>query len=298
MITVGIIGRNGQLGRELIRRTPPEGLALAAFGRAECDIADANAVEKCLKGRGLDLIVNAAAYTAVDQAEREAARAHAVNALGPANLAAFCARQDIPLIHISTDYVFDGTQDVPYRERDPIAPLGVYGKTKAKGEEHVRTSCPHHIIIRTSWLYSATGNNFVKTMLRLGREKTVLKVVDDQHGCPTSAADLADAVWRVISTIRRNDRPRWGTYHFCNRGETTWHGLAQAVFERAGTYPDCPLQVRRVIPITTSEYPTPARRPVYSVLNCDLIQTTFAMTIRDWQAALHDTMDELISHTK
>jgi len=266
---------------------------VASFGRAECDIADADAVERSLKDRGLDLIVNAAAYTAVDLAEREAARAHAVNALGPANLAAFCARQYIPLIHISTDYVFDGTQAVPYRESDPIAPLGVYGETKAKGEKNVRSLWPHHVIIRTSWLYSAAGNNFVKTMLRLGREKTILKVVDDQHGCPTSAADLADAVWHVISVIRSKDRPRWGTYHFCNQGETTWYGLAQAVFERARTYSDHPLQVRQVIPITTSEYPTPARRPAYSVLNCDLIQTTFAMTIRDWQAALQDTLGEL-----
>lgn len=295
MFTVGITGRNGQLGRELMRRSPAGDWVATAFGRGECDIADAEAVDRVLQDEGLDLIVNAAAYTAVDQAEMEAEHTYAVNARGPANLAAWCARKSIPLIHISTDYVFDGTQTLPYIESDPIRPLGVYGESKARGEENVRKVLPQHIIIRTSWLYSASGRNFVKTMLRLGQEKPVLKVVDDQRGGPTSAADLADAIWQIIATIRRKGRSRWGTYHFCNQGETTWYGLAKAVFERARTYRDYPLQVKQLIPIPSSEYPTPARRPAYSVLNCNLIQTTFQMTIRQWRAALHDTMDDLLN---
>jgi dTDP-4-dehydrorhamnose reductase len=294
MFTVGILGKNGQLGQALLRRSADGDMAVEAFGHTSCDIADQNSVERGLKAKALDVVVNAAAYTAVDQAESEPERAYAVNAMGPANLAVFCTRKHIPLIHISTDYVFDGTQGTPYRESDAIAPLGVYGTSKAQGEENVRKLSEQHIIIRTAWLYSATGRNFVKTMLGLGREKPVLKVVDDQHGCPTSAADLAAAVWQIIRSIRRNDQPCWGTYHYCNQGETTWYGLAQAVFDSARAYPGYPLQVERLLPIPTSDYPTPARRPAYSVLNCDLIQSTFAMKIRSWQTALHDTMNELM----
>ena len=295
MFTVGIIGTNGQLGKALLHRSLGGDVGVEAFGRTTCDITDANSVERGLKDKALDLVINAAAYTAVDQAEKEPDHAYAVNAKGPANLASLCSRQNIPLIHISTDYVFDGTKTIPYRENDALAPLGVYGASKAQGEENVRRLLAKHIIIRTAWLYSATGHNFVKTMLRLGREKPVLKVVDDQHGCPTSAADLAAAVWQTIAAVRRNDRSFWGTYHFCNTGETTWYGLAEAVFERARTYPAYALQMKQLLPIPTSAYPTPARRPAFSVLNCDLIQSTFQMRIRSWQAALHDTMDELMS---
>ncbi len=295
MFTVGIIGKNGQLGNALLRLSPVGDVTVEVFDRSECDIAEENSVKKGLKDKALDVVVNAAAYTAVDQAEREPGCAQAVNARGPANLAAFCARENIPLIHISTDYVFDGTQRIPYREGDTIAPLGVYGASKAQGEANVRRLLTQHIIIRTAWLYSATGDNFVKTMLRMGREKPVLKVVDDQYGCPTSATDLAAAVWQIIAAVRRKGRSYWGTYHFCNKGETTWYGLAEAVFERARTYPSYALQVEQLLPIPTSAYPTPARRPAYSVLNCDLIQSIFQMKIRSWQAALHDTMDELMS---
>lgn len=298
MFTIGIIGTNGQLGKALLHRSLGDDVAIEAFGRATCDITDENSVEQGLKNKSLDLVVNAAAYTAVDQAEKEPERAYAANAQGPAHLASFCARQSIPLIHISTDYVFDGTKTIPYREDDALAPLGVYGESKAQGEENVRRLLARHIIIRTAWLYSATGHNFVKTMLRLGRENPVLKVVDDQHGCPTSAADLADAIWHVVMAIRRNDQSCWGTYHYCNQGETTWYGLAQSVFERARAYSGYTLQVKQLLPIPTSAYPTPARRPVYSVLNCDLIQSTFQMKIRNWHYALYDTMDELVSHTK
>jgi len=294
MFTVGIIGRNGQLGQALLQGAPRGGMAVEAFGHAACDITDADALERALNDKFLNIVVNAAAYTAVDQAEKQPERAQAVNARGPANLAAFCARKNIPLIHISTDYVFDGTKPMPYRESDAIAPLGVYGASKARGEENVRKRLPQHIIIRTAWLYSATGHNFVKTMLRLGRQKSVLKVVDDQQGCPTSAADLAAAVWQIITAVRRNDRSFWDTYHFCNQGETTWYGLAKAVLERARVYPGFTLQVEKLIPIPTSAYPTPARRPAFSVLNCDLFQSTFQVKIRNWQDALNDTMDELM----
>jgi dTDP-4-dehydrorhamnose reductase len=297
MFKVGIIGKNGQLGSEMIRRSHGRECTLEAYGSGELDITDQDSVTKSLRNKGLDLIVNAAAYTAVDQAEKDAPRAHAVNAHGPANLAVFCAQKHIPLIHVSTDYVFDGTQTVPYREADALAPLGVYGESKAQGELNVRGQLTEHIIVRTAWLYSATGHNFVKTMLRFGRERPVLKVVDDQHGSPTSAADLADAIWQIIAALRRNDGTYWGTYHFCNQGQTTWYGLANAVFERARRYAGYPLQLKQLLPIPTSEYPTPTRRPAYSVLNCDLIQSMFQITIRHWEAALDDTMDDLFRHS-
>ena len=295
MVTVGIIGMNGQLGQALLRRSPASDLAVEAFGRDECDITNADSVSRALSHKTLSIIVNAAAYTAVDQAEREPERAHAVNALGPANLAGFCARKNIPLIHISTDYVFDGTQAVSYREDDAIAPLGVYGASKAQGEENIRRLLAQHIIIRTAWLYSSTGHNFVKTMLRLGQEQPVLKVVDDQQGCPTSATDLAGGVWEIIKQTCCNSRSCWGTYHYCNQGETTWYGLAKAVFDRARAYPGYSLRVKQLLPIPTSAYPTPARRPAFSVLNCDLIESTFQIKIRSWQAALYDAMDELMA---
>ena len=294
MFTVGIIGKNGQLGKALLHQSPGDNVAVEVFGRASCDIAERNSVEQSLGNKALDMVVNAAAYTAVDQAEKEPERAYAVNAQGPANLASFCARQYIPLIHISTDYVFDGTKTTAYRESDALAPLGVYGASKAQGEDNVRNLLARHVIIRTSWLYSATGHNFVKTMLRLGREKSVLKIVDDQHGCPTSAADLADGIWQIVAAVRRDERSFWGTYHFCNQGETTWYGLAQAVFERVRVYSGYALQMKQLLPIPTSAYPTPARRPAYSVLNCDHIQSTFQMKIRRWQSALYDTMDTLM----
>jgi dTDP-4-dehydrorhamnose reductase len=295
MFIVGIIGENGQLGRQLIRRSPGGEIDTEAFVRGDLDITDAEMVKQCLRDRSLDLIVNAAAYTAVDQAENDALRAHAVNADGPGNLAAACSLKGIPLIHVSTDYVFDGAQTTPYCESDAPSPLGVYGKSKARGEQNVRKHLSSHIIVRTSWLYSATGHNFVKTMLRLGREKSVLKVVADQHGCPTSAADLADAIWQIIAIVRRNDPCCWGTYHFCNRGETTWYGLAKALFACVPKYPDYDLQLKQLLPIPSAEYPTPARRPLYSVLNCDLIQKTFQIDRREWQVALQDTMDDLFA---
>lgn len=297
MFTVGIIGKNGQLGSEMIRRSHGIECMLKVYGSGELDITDQDSVTKGLRNKGLDLIVNAAAYTAVDQAEKDAPRAQAVNAHGPSNLAVFCTQEHIPLIHVSTDYVFDGTQTVPYREADALAPLGVYGESKAQGEHNVRSQLTEHIIVRTAWLYSATGHNFVKTMLRFGQERPVLKVVDDQYGSPTSAADLADAIWQIIAALRRNDGTYWGTYHFCNQGQTTWYGLAKAVFERARRYAGYPLQLKQLLPIPTSEYPTPTRRPAYSVLNCDLIQSTFQMTIRNWEAALDDTMDDLFRHS-
>jgi dTDP-4-dehydrorhamnose reductase len=242
-------------------------------------------------GQGWELVVNCAAYTAVDRAESEPELALAVNRDGPANLAAACGKAHIPLVHISTDYVFDGSKQGPYRETDPVLPLGVYGRSKAEGDTEVRSRLREHIILRTSWVYGVHGNNFVKTMLRLGQERRVLRVVNDQQGCPTNAADLAEV---ILAIAGRCDRNPWGTYHYSGKGVTTWHGLAEAIFAEAQKYTS--LLVERVEPIPSAQYPTPAKRPANSVLDCSLFTSTFGIEPRPWRESLADVIHGLLSH--
>ena len=220
-----IAGSKGQLGTELVRLG--SGHDLLAVDYDELDITDHDAVLACFDSFHPDAVVNAAAYTAVDRAESDEAVAFAVNRDGPANLARACGRNGIPLIHVSTDYVFDGSKQDAYTESDPVAPLAVYGVSKLAGEEAVIAACPHHVILRTSWVFSAHGNNFVKTMLRLGAERDELGIVADQHGCPTSARELARGIYAVLATNPENNY--WGIYHFCQPEPTTWFGFAEAV---------------------------------------------------------------------
>jgi dTDP-4-dehydrorhamnose reductase len=264
------------------------GLDLPGF-----DITDFSTVKKKVRQAGISLVINAAAYTAVDQAESEPKLAFAVNRDGPAYLASCCAEVGIPLLHVSTDYVFDGNKKGPYFETDPVSPLGVYGKSKAAGETEVRGHLKEHIILRTAWLYGINGHNFVKTMLRLGREKEVLRVVADQYGCPTYAADLAEVILTVAAQIGEQRDIIWGTYHYCGKGVTTWHGFAEKIFDLAREH--CSLAVKEVIPITTPEYPTPAKRPANSVLDCSLFTKHFAVHPRPWQESLADMINRLLS---
>jgi dTDP-4-dehydrorhamnose reductase len=279
-----VIGANGQLGWELCRRGGEQGFDIVALDLPEFDITDLSGVKKGLNKAGASLVINAAAYTAVDQAESEPELAFAVNRDGPAYVASSCAEVGIPLIHISTDYVFDGTKKGPYSETDPVSPLGLYGKSKAAGETEVREHLPEHIILRTAWLYGARGNNFVKTMLRLGKDKEVLRVVADQYGCPTYAADLAEAIWSIAAQIDEGFDVMWGTYHYCGRGVTTWHGFAEKIFDLAKQHDT--FMVRKVVPVTTAEYPTAAKRPKNSVLNCSLITKHFGISPRSWRTSL------------
>jgi dTDP-4-dehydrorhamnose reductase len=245
-------------------------------------------VEEKVRGRGWALVVNCAAHTAVDRAESEPELALAVNRDGPAHLAAACGKARIPLIHISTDYVFDGTKQEPYRETDPVSPLGVYGRTKAEGEGEVRSRLREHIILRTSWVYGIHGHNFVKTMLRLGQERRVLRVVNDQRGCPTNAADLAEIILAIAGQCDRNP---WGTYHYSGKGETTWHGFAEAIIAEARKYTS--LLVERLEPIPSAQYPTPAKRPANSVLDCSLFTSTFGIEPQPWRESLARMMGEM-----
>jgi dTDP-4-dehydrorhamnose reductase len=288
-----VLGSHGQVGRELCRRDWPADCELAAYDRDGIDITSREAVFAAVAAERPDVVVNAAAYTAVDRAESEPDAAWAGNCTGPANLAAACAGAAIPLIHISTDYVFDGSKASPYCEDDPVNPLGVYGRSKEAGDRAVREVLSEHVILRTAWVYSAHGHNFVKTMLRLAAERPALRVVADQTGSPTNAADIAAALAEVVRLIAAGDR-RWGTYHFTGAGAVTWHGFAEAIFALAEPWRGpAPL----VEAIATADYPTPARRPANSVLDCSRIGDAFGIVPRRWLDALAEVIDEIYRAT-
>ncbi len=257
-----IIGSKGQLGSELVIECKRNDFSFLALDLPEFNITDPSQVKKTLADFKPSIVINASAYTNVDMAETEPEIAYTVNSDGPANLAVSCDKNRIPIIHISTDYVFDGSKGQPYAESDPVSPLGIYGKSKEKGESKLRSILKQHIILRTSWLYSAYGNNFVKTMLKLGKEKEIIKVVSDQYGCPTCAADLAEAVVDISKQITQNFKIAWGTYHYCGLGITTWHEFAKAIFEIASQYQN--YKVSSVEAITTAQYPTKTKRPAFS----------------------------------
>jgi dTDP-4-dehydrorhamnose reductase len=263
-VNIVVTGGAGQLGRAVARRGPVRGHSVSAVPRAALDLSDDAAIARALDGGAPDAVINAAAYTAVDRAEREPALAFAVNADGAGRLARACAERDVALVHVSTDYVFDGTARTPYREDDPLAPLGVYGETKAAGERAVAEAGGRAVIARTSWVFSGDGANFVKTILRLAAERPVLRVVDDQLGCPTWADDLADAAL-VLAERAHARAPLEPIYHVAGAGPVTWHGFALAIVAEARRHRA--VACERVEPITTAEFPTPARRPAYSVLD-------------------------------
>lgn len=286
-----VFGGNGQLGRELLRAAAERDCALQALARTEADIADAAAVAAALERWTPDLIVNAAAYTNVDGAESHEAEARRGNELGPAVLAAACATADIPLIHISTDYVFDGGKDGAYRESDPVHPINAYGRSKAAGEDAVRCALDRHVILRTAWLYSEFGRNFLKTIVRLAQTRDELRIVADQYGSPTSARELAEAILHIAPRLIAEPLLS-GTYHFTADGATTWHGFASCIVAAAA-----PITGRnpRVTPIATADYPTPARRPANSRLDCSLFVQTFGLSPRPWREAVQATARALVA---
>jgi dTDP-4-dehydrorhamnose reductase len=271
-------GGDGQVGRALGR------LGATALPRAALDITDAAAVARAL--HGFDAVVNAAAYTAVDRAESEPERAHAVNAEGAANVARAAAARGLPLVHLSTDYVFDGEKESPYLESDPVAPRSVYGATKAAGEAAVRELWPRAVILRTSWIFSADGHNFVKTILRLARERETLRVVADQRGGPTPADDVAAAALALLA------RGASGVMHLAGFPPTSWHGFATAIVDGARAR-GATLAVRSIEPIASEDYPTAAARPRYSVLGGERA-AAFGVEPPDWRAGLDRVLDALL----
>ena len=284
-------GGNGQLGTELKRYPWPDGWEMVAIDVDELDLRDPAAIAAKVAERPWAAIISAGAYTAVDKAEDDVVTAWAVNALAPAAFAAACRAADIPLVQVSTDYVFDGSREGAREVGDPVNPLGVYGASKLGGELAVRTGTPRHAILRTAWVVSAHGNNFVKTMLRVGADRPSLRVVADQHGSPTGAADLAATLATIAMRLADDPMAPTGTFHFSNAGATTWHGFAQAIFTAAAARGGPSSAVEA---ITTADYPTPARRPANSLLSHRAIGEAYGIAPRPWQAALDDILDELI----
>lgn len=274
-----VFGSGGQLGTDLQRAAKDQGIALISASRQEADIADRSSVQTLMERYRPAIVINAAAYTRVDDAEDNRAAAEHSNVSGAAVLAELCAAAGAPLIHISTDYVFDGSKQGAYRETDPVRPVGFYGLTKARGEEAVRSACQRHAILRVSWLYGEFGQNFLKTMLRLAKERDVIRVVADQRGCPTSTRDLARAILQIAPVLVA-EPTKYGTYHFAGDGVTTWHGFASAAI---GKY--CELTGRNVHvdAITTAEYPTRTRRPANSALDCTKFESVFGFRGAPWR---------------
>lgn len=280
-----VFGTSGQLGYELMQQGISLKLDIHGADYPQTDITLLNQVSNAFTDFQPGLVINAAAYTNVDGAESEPELAMAINAGGPAHLARVCYEYQIPLIHISTDYVFDGTQGFPYRETDPVEPIGVYGRSKAAGETAVRSILDEHIILRTSWLYGAHGQNFVKTILRLACEKKEIRVVADQFGSPTHAADLAEAILKISDMLRQGAVEHWGTYHYCGRGIVSWHEFAQAIVDHCRQHGK--IKVKRVIPVTTADFPTKALRPGYSALDCGLLEKHFGISPIPWRNSLN-----------
>nr|WP_208415288.1 dTDP-4-dehydrorhamnose reductase [Xanthomonas euroxanthea] len=293
-----VFGANGQVGAELLRALAADGSVQATTRSGQlpdgsaCETADFDAPQTLtalLDRVSPSHVVNAAAYTAVDRAEQDRASALRVNATSPGVIAAWCASNNVPLVHYSTDYVFDGRGTAPYPEDAPTSPLGVYGETKLAGEQAIRASGAQHLILRTAWVYASHGANFLRTMLRVGAERDELRVVADQVGTPTPAALIAD----VTAQLLRQRRPGTsGTWHLTAAGQTSWHGFAEAIFQEAvsaGLLSRAP----RVVPITTADYPTPAQRPAYSRLSIDKLQRDFDIVLPDWRVCLQRAIAEI-----
>lgn len=283
-----LTGGTGQVGLAL-QRLAPAGVEIVAPGRSELDLANLPALDPSLEG--VSAIISCGAYTAVDKAESEADLAHAINAAAPGALARAAARAGIPIIHASTDYVFAADGAGPSSEGAAIAPASVYGRTKAEGEAAVQSSGARYAIIRTAWVVSADGSNFIKTMLRLGAERDALRVVADQRGTPTHAGDLAAALAQIAARFTADPTQVSGIWHCANAGETTWHGLAAQVFASAASHG---LKVPGTVEaITSAEYPTPAKRPADSRLNCSKIAIDFGIRLRPWQEAVDEVVGQL-----
>ena len=286
-----VFGGQGQVALSLAACASPE-FEIITLGRPVGDITDLDKVNAAMDAYNPDIVINAAAYTAVDKAEEERDLAFAVNAIGPENLARACAGRDIPLIHYSTDYVFDGSGDAPWAPDQPTNPLGVYGKSKLEGEQRLARVHAKHVILRTAWVYSPYGNNFVKTMLRLGKDRDALNVVDDQFGNPTYAPDIALASLSVANQIL-SGKPKYGVYHLTNRGETSWCGFAKAIFENAEPVLGVECDVSA---IPSSAYPTPAKRPKNSRLDCESLQKDYGIFMSHWSDALKCCINTIASH--
>ena len=287
-----VVGATGQVGQATAAFGIEREYEVVGLGSKELDITQSEQVKQVIGEHQPDFVINCAAYTAVDKAEDDREACLRINTDGPANLASACSELDIPLIHLSTDYVFDGEKTAAYKETDDVKPLGVYGESKWQGEELVRQLCPNHIILRISWVFGPFGHNFMKTMLRLGAERQELSVVADQYGAPTYTGDIARVVVAIAEQLHcQVSDDLWGTYHYCGTDVTTWHRFAKVIFMEAKGFVD--LQVDQVHEITTDEYPTPVTRPKNSALDCHKILYAFGIKQRPWRSGIMATLKHL-----
>lgn len=291
-LKVLVAGASGQVARALIDTAPSGLMDVVAHGRPQLDLADPSSIEGVLRAAAPDLVINAAAYTAVDQAESEEAAAQAINSKGAGHLASAAARLGAPILHLSTDYVFAGDKSAPYGESDPVGPMGAYGRSKLAGELAVADANPRHLVLRTAWVYSPYGKNFAKTMLRLAETRGELGVVHDQRGNPTSAHDIAAALWSLARQFEESPAAFVpGVYHLTARGEASWAEFAEEIFRVSGQLGGPSARVRR---ITTDEFPTPTRRPANSRLDCSKLADTFGLFLPHWQASTQACVEQLI----
>lgn len=284
-----ICGAGGQVGQTLAERLRRTGRKVVAFDRRALDIADTARVNQVLATYRPSVVVNAAAYTAVDRAESEPEIAFAINAEASHQLALACADVDAALLSYSTEYVFDGNKAAPYTESDPVAPINVYGRSKVLGEDGIRASLERHVILRTSWVFAPGRSNFVTTILRLGLERGMLRVTDEEFGCPTPAGDIAEASVALIEAMEKNRDMPWGTYHFCGVGPVSRYDFAVAIVREAAAATG---QAIKVVPINSVDFPTPAKRPLNAVLDCGKIARTFGLAQPDWKAPLACTVQQ------
>lgn len=291
MYNILITGANGQLGHEL-KCHAPANLRLLALSSAQLDISNQQQVAQVFAQQSIDLVINAAAYTAVDKAESEPQQAFAVNQHAVRYLAQQAAAAKIPLLHVSTDYVFAGDGERPYLEDDVTAPVSVYGQSKLAGEQELASYLSEHIIVRTSWVFGAFGNNFVKTMLRLAAERDQLSVVSDQLGCPTSAASLAQVLWQLAQQYLQHGKLSWGTYHFSNAPTCSWYEFAREIFTQAQQL-GLLTKVPQLTAISSEQFPTAAKRPAWSVLDCKKIEGLLGKPVPAWRDELELVLREL-----
>lgn len=291
---IAVTGKTGQVVTALLALNAPD-LTVIALGRPELDLAVPSSVRDALKTAAPDVVISSAAYTAVDKAESESDAAFAVNRDGARAVAEAAAELAIPVIHLSTDYVFDGSKTEPYLEDDATGPTSVYGRSKLEGELAVAAATDDHAILRTAWVYSPYGNNFVKTMLRLAETRDELRVVADQVGCPTSADDIARAVVAIARRMVADPSPALrGVFHLAGRGETSWAGFARAIFDVREAVTGASMVVHD---ITTADYPTPAKRPANSRLNCDRLEAAYGLRLPRWQTSTEDVVKTLLRGT-
>ncbi len=287
--TILLLGANGQVGFEVCRLAKEQNIQFMGLTRHDLDLADPESLNAHLNRHQPALIINAAAYTAVDKAEEEQESAKQINEQAPAILAGFCHLKGIPLLHLSTDYVFDGNSKKPYAEEDQTFPASIYGQSKLQGEIAICNKLDKHIIIRTSWVFGPHGNNFVKSMLRLAKTNNELKVVADQFGCPTAATHIAQLLLNLAGRISSGEDLPWGIYHYCGRPSCSWHGFAEKIIEIAIAKEliNHPVAVKK---ITTADYPTPAQRPHNSILDCQKIFDNLNIGQPDWLHGLNDML--------